>query len=184
MAGRTIGSIILSFPGAFDADPVVLDFLDIMADTCAQAFERIEASVVARRQTARLAFLAEASIELASSLDLEVTINRVARLAVPTFADWCAIDVVRDGRVHRLAVAHVDPEKVELARRAAGALAHRPVQPHRRLGGGAHREARADPRDHRRDARGRLPRPRAAAHRPRAAACAVPSSSRCGSAAG
>ena len=35
----------------------------------------------------------------------------MARLAVPTFADWCAIDVVRDGRVHRLAVAHVDPRR-------------------------------------------------------------------------
>jgi len=116
VAGRTIGAINLSFPGAVVPGPVELDFLDVLADTCAQAFERIDASVVARRQTARLAFLAEASIELASSLDLEVTINRVARLAVPTFADWCAIDVVRDGRVHRLAVAHVDPAKVELAR--------------------------------------------------------------------
>jgi serine phosphatase RsbU (regulator of sigma subunit) len=114
-AGHTIGAIHLSLPGAGTPDPTELDFLDIMADTCAQAFVRIEASVVARRQTARLAFLAEASIELASSLDLDVTINRVARLAVPTFADWCAIDVVRDGRVHRLAVAHVDPDKVALA---------------------------------------------------------------------
>ena len=115
VAGRTIGAINLSFPGVYEPDPTELDFLDIMADTCAQAFERIEASVVARRQTTRLEFLAEASIELASSLDLGVTINRVARLAVPTFADWCAIDVVRDGRVHRLAVAHVDPRKVDLA---------------------------------------------------------------------
>ena len=113
--GRTIGAISLSFPGAVAPDPTELDFLDIMAGTCAQAFERIEASVVARRQTARLEFLAEASIELARSLDLDVTIKRVAQLAVPTFADWCAIDVVRDGRVHRLAVAHVDPRKVELA---------------------------------------------------------------------
>ncbi len=113
--GRTIGAIHLSLPGGLTPDPTEVDFLDIMADTCAQAFERIEASEVARRQTMRLEFLAEASIELASSLDLGVTINRVARLAVPTFADWCAIDVVRDGRVHRLAVAHVDPRKVELA---------------------------------------------------------------------
>ena len=35
---------------------------------------------------------------------------------VPTFADWCAIDVVEDGRLQRVAVAHVDPEKVQLAR--------------------------------------------------------------------
>ena len=111
VAGRTIGAINLSFPGRAEPDPTELDFLDIMADTCAQAFERIEASEVARQQTMRLEFLAEASIELASSLDLGATTSRVARLAVPDFADWCAIDVVRDGRVHRLAVAHVDPRR-------------------------------------------------------------------------
>lgn len=116
VAGRAIGSIALSFPGASAGPhPAEVEFLEIMADTCAQALERIEASAEARKQTGRLAFLAEASIALASSLDLEVTIARVARLAVPTFADWCAIDVVRDGALHRLAVAHVDPEKVQLA---------------------------------------------------------------------
>jgi stage II sporulation SpoE-like protein/GAF domain-containing protein len=39
----------------------------------------------------------------------------VAKLAVPGFADWCAIDVVEDDRLHRLAVEHVDPAKVALA---------------------------------------------------------------------
>jgi hypothetical protein len=34
---------------------------------------------------------------------------------VPDFADWCAIDLVEDDRLHRLAVEHVDPEKVALA---------------------------------------------------------------------
>lgn len=115
VAGRTRGAIHLSIPGAAEPHPAELEFLDILADTCAQAFERIEASEVAAKQTARLAFLAEASIELAKSLDLSVTIQRVARLAVPDFADWCAIDVVRDGSLHRLAVAHVDPAKVEMA---------------------------------------------------------------------
>jgi GAF domain-containing protein len=115
VAGRTSGAIHLSLPGGDRPHPAELEFLDILADACAQAFERIEASAVAEEQTARLAFLAEASIQLASSLDLEVTIARVARLAVPRFADWCAIDVLRDGRLHRLAVAHVDPEKVALA---------------------------------------------------------------------
>jgi GAF domain-containing protein len=115
VAGRTTGAIHLSRPGAERPHPAELEFLDVLADACAQAFERIEASAVAEEQTARLAFLAEASIQLASSLDLEVTIARVARLAVPRFADWCAIDVVRDGQLHRLAVAHVDPEKVALA---------------------------------------------------------------------
>ena len=39
----------------------------------------------------------------------------MARLAVPALADWCAVDIFEDGRLHTLAVAHVDPDKVSLA---------------------------------------------------------------------
>ena len=61
-------------------------------------------------------FLAEASDVLASSLDYRGTLSNVARLAVPTLADWCAVDVVgEDGVLERLAVEHQDPEKVALA---------------------------------------------------------------------
>ena len=45
------------------------------------------------------------------------TLKTVATLAVPTIADWCAVDIVGDrGSLQRLAVAHVDPQKVEFAR--------------------------------------------------------------------
>lgn len=65
----------------------------------------------------RLSFLAEASKALASSLDYHTTLTSLARLAVPRVADWCGVDVVEaDGSIQRLAVAHVDPVKVELAR--------------------------------------------------------------------
>jgi PAS domain S-box-containing protein len=67
-----------------------------------------------RAQTA-LRFLAEASAILAESLDLEVTLSRVASLAVPHMADWCAVDTVGDdGIVRRVALAHADVEKVRL----------------------------------------------------------------------
>lgn len=69
-----------------------------------------------KRSRDRLRFLAEAGAELGRSLDYEVTLAAVARLAVPDFADWCAVDICEeDGSVRRLAVAHVDPAKVELA---------------------------------------------------------------------
>ena len=114
-AGRCIGAIGLSFPGRRDVDAAEMEFFEILADTCAQALERISAQEAAARQTARLAFLADATTELARSLDYQLTLQAVARLAVPTFADWCAIDLVDDGRLHRLAVQHVDPAKVQLA---------------------------------------------------------------------
>ena len=119
VATRTIGAIGLSFPGVRTLDYAELEFLEILADTCAQALERITAQEAAAEQSAKLAFLAEASTELASSLDYQVTLAKVAQLAVPTFADWCAIDIVEDGRLRRLAVAHVDPAKVELAHELA-----------------------------------------------------------------
>ena len=115
----TLGAITLSFPGRRDWRPAELDFLDILADSCAQALLRIRAEGEAAARQAELSFLAEASAELASSLDYEATMTRVAELAVPTFADWCAIDLVKDDRLRRLSVAHVDPAKVAYAHELA-----------------------------------------------------------------
>ncbi|OKH41607.1 hypothetical protein NIES2101_34005 [Calothrix sp. HK-06] len=72
---------------------------------------RLEAEADQRRS----AFLAEVSTVLASSLDYECTLASVANLVVPFFADWCAIDLLQDNQfIHRVAVAHRDPTKVEL----------------------------------------------------------------------
>ncbi len=118
-ATSTLGAIGLSFPGRRTLAPAELDFLDILADSCAQALLRIQAENEAAERQAKLTFLVEASAELASSLDYEATLGRVAKLAVPTFADWCAIDLVKDNRLRRLAVAHVDQAKVEFAKELA-----------------------------------------------------------------
>jgi PAS domain S-box-containing protein len=66
----------------------------------------------------RAAFLARAGTALSASLDYETTLKAVAELAVPAIADWCAVDMLGErGSLQRLAVAHVDPAKVKLARR-------------------------------------------------------------------
>ena len=62
-----------------------------------------------------LAFLAEASTVLASSLEYSDTLRGVARLAVPRLADWCVVFLAgEDGLPERLEVAHADPAKNEL----------------------------------------------------------------------
>jgi PAS domain S-box-containing protein len=69
-----------------------------------------------KRQEKSLRFLAEASKLLAEVLDVPSTLQRVAGLAVPEFADWCAVDLLADdGQLRRVAVGHVDPAKIELA---------------------------------------------------------------------
>ena len=56
-------------------------------------------------------FLADASATLAVLVDYESTLREVAQLAVPTFADWCMVDLLdRAGTLRRVATAHADPE--------------------------------------------------------------------------
>jgi PAS domain S-box-containing protein len=62
-------------------------------------------------------FLSESTAVLSTSLDPEEVMSRVARLAVPTIADWLFIDVALDGAgVERVAVAHTDPERLRRAK--------------------------------------------------------------------
>jgi PAS domain S-box-containing protein len=75
---------------------------------------------VTREKTdrAKREFLSKAGEALVASLDYQVTLTNVARLAVPTIADWCAVDILEPGAPapFQAAVAHVDPSKLELAR--------------------------------------------------------------------
>ena len=87
----------------------------------------------------RQSFIAETGWVLGSSLDYERTLADVARLAVPRVADWCTVDIFVDGRLERLALEHVDPLKLTLARElqepllrargSAGAAAIRSQEP-------------------------------------------------------
>ncbi len=99
--------------------------LELIADRVALAINQAALYDAEREAQERLQFLADASTLLASSLDVEATFERIAQLAVPQFADWCAVDLVGDGgRLEPVAVAHLDPAKVEVGRRiAAGSRA-------------------------------------------------------------
>ena len=69
----------------------------------------LEHEVAARRRAEAVAqFLAEASTILASSLDLDQTVNEVARLTLTQLADVCAVDLVEEHGLRQVAVAHGD----------------------------------------------------------------------------
>lgn len=76
----------------------------------------------AARQLAELAkrralFLSQASAILGASLVIDDTLRNVAKAAVPDVADWCGVELVgEDGMLRQVAVAHVDPAKVSLAK--------------------------------------------------------------------
>jgi PAS domain S-box-containing protein len=113
LEGRILGVIGLSFGEDMVFGEERRQMKITLARQAALALERarlFEAEQAARQ---RLAFIAEASELLGSSLDYEQTLARLARLSVPALADWCTIDMVgADGSIQRLAVAHQDPDKV------------------------------------------------------------------------
>ncbi len=89
--------------------------------------DRAQRAVAARRA----AFLAHASEVLASSPDYETTLGAVANLAVPQIADLCIVDVLHeDGAFRALAIAHVDPAKVQLVRELRGIYPLDPKAPY------------------------------------------------------
>jgi PAS domain S-box-containing protein len=119
--GHPIGALELSFAHDRRLGGDDRRFMLVLAGQGAQALERArlyEAERSARRHAEeareQVAFLAEASEILGSSLNYRETLSAVVRLIVPRLADFCAVDVVEaDGRMRRIAIAHVDPAKVE-----------------------------------------------------------------------
>jgi PAS domain S-box-containing protein len=92
----------------------------LLANLAAAAIGAAELYERQQRNADDQRFVAQASELLASSLDYERTLSNLADLAVPAFADWCAIDMVApEGALRRLAIAHVDPAKVSLANELA-----------------------------------------------------------------
>jgi PAS domain S-box-containing protein len=92
-------------PGAFASEDAGL--LQLIADRIALAINQAALVDAERRAQARLAVLAEASAILSSSLDVETTLRGLAAAVVPAHADWCAVDVVDERGIRRVAVASV-----------------------------------------------------------------------------
>jgi signal transduction histidine kinase len=119
--GRSFGALGLSFHRAIQVTPEDRELLLAVARQCAQAVRRAVlfdaeglARAAAEQAGRRLKFLADASAALAS-LDYEATLQRVAQLAVPSFADYVVIDLLDDaGAIRRVAYAHADSSKLPL----------------------------------------------------------------------
>ncbi len=71
-----------------------------------------------RTLRARRDFLAKSGEVLASSLDYRTTLAAVANLAVPELADWCSVELLEPEAAApvQVAIAHTDPQKVQLVR--------------------------------------------------------------------
>jgi PAS domain S-box-containing protein len=128
---RVIGAMALSFGKDMRFEPERREMKVTLARQAAQALERARLYEAEQSLRRRMSFLAESSELLASSLEYDQTLSRLAQLAVPGLADWCAIDMVgENGEIERLAVAHQDPAKVRWAYELQERYPPKPDDPH------------------------------------------------------
>jgi PAS domain S-box-containing protein len=137
--GITLGALGISFQPGVELDTELKSFILGLAQQCAQALDRAllfeyeqAARQSAEREHEKAALLAEASAVLNTSLDYQTTLRDVAKVMVPGFADWCAVELVEAGGKERrqVAVAHADPSKIELAKRLREKYPPDPAAPH------------------------------------------------------
>jgi signal transduction histidine kinase/CheY-like chemotaxis protein/putative methionine-R-sulfoxide reductase with GAF domain len=136
--GRVIGVLHVGtlHPRQFRRDDAQL--LQVVADRIGLGIEYSRLYEQERRALARSEaeqrrsrFLANVSALLATTLDYEVTLRNLARLAVPELGDWCVIDVLEgDGAMRRVAVAHVDPCRESLVWELGRRYPMHPDDPH------------------------------------------------------
>ena len=73
-----------------------------------------------------LRFLHQSSQTLAELVDYRTTLERIAQLAVPDFADWCTVQILGPSGLELVAWAHRDPARAQLVREA---FERHPVDP-------------------------------------------------------
>ena len=118
--GRVLGTLAFYYRDPHRFTAAEKSAASLLANLAAAAIGTADLYEAQQRLAEDHKFVAQASELLASSLDYETTLANVATLAVPRFADWCAIDMVQeDGTVGRLTVAHADPDKVRWANELA-----------------------------------------------------------------
>ncbi|MFK7603517.1 GAF domain-containing protein [Deinococcus sp. SM5_A1] len=124
---QVFGVLMLTFSQQRGFDDVDRLFLSSLAGQCAQALQRSTALERTERLNEQLAFLAQASEVLSSSLDLDSILESIARLLVPRLTDWCVIHLPSLDRQQLLpvTVVHQDPVMVSFLRRF---IEHNPVE--------------------------------------------------------
>ena len=130
--GRTVGGFEVQSPELAAYTQEHATAMRMAANLAAIAIENVqlfkrekEARAMAEDAERRSRFLAEASTVLTTSLDYHTTLENLTYLVVPRLADLCVIDMSdENGGLERVAIAHTDSSKEELARQMSSRHPH------------------------------------------------------------
>ena len=113
---RVVGMLYFENNLSSDAfPPARAEMIRLLSAQMAIAVENSRLFEARARAEGALRLLADASARLAESLDYEAVIAKVASVAVPRLADFCAVDISsEDGTWQPAAWAHADPSLAPL----------------------------------------------------------------------
>lgn len=119
LAGDTFLGVIEFYSAEIhEPDDDLLEMLATIGTQIGQFISRERLEQRLRDSERWLSFLAEATSLLSASLDHKTSLEGLARLVVPTLADWCVIHIVDEGgEIQPLTMAHSDPDREALAMR-------------------------------------------------------------------
>ncbi len=130
---ESVATNLLSEPGV---EAIVVNSRDITDRRSAleqEAQSRIREELAradAEKEQERLNFLTHTGKLLSNSLDYGSTLSNIVHLAVPSIADWCAVDMIeKDEILQRAAFIHKDPGKTGLGHKM-GSLSALTSEPH------------------------------------------------------
>ncbi|HUG85740.1 MAG TPA: GAF domain-containing protein, partial [Euzebya sp.] len=103
-----IGVVSIGWFGEHRATPRSVAFTQAVADLCGQAVHRARLYDWQRQSYQTQRFMVEATRLLNASLDLDATLQQVARMAVPDIVDVCAVCLAGDDDTLRPVVAASD----------------------------------------------------------------------------
>jgi PAS domain S-box-containing protein len=125
--GRATGVLLVgseAFAQFADED---VTLLGLIADRVALTINQAALLDAEHAAQERLQFLGEASALLGSSLDVDVTLERLGNLVAGRVADWCAIHLTTEaGQLRLVSISHPDAERAAQATAAVAGTAPSP----------------------------------------------------------
>ena len=113
--GRATATLVFYYRSRHAFTPAEIESARALGNIAGGALRTAELYSEQHHREHQALFLARAAAALASSLDYHETLKTLVTLAVPQIADWCAVDLIANGVIERLAIAHPGPEQAAVA---------------------------------------------------------------------
>jgi serine phosphatase RsbU (regulator of sigma subunit)/anti-sigma regulatory factor (Ser/Thr protein kinase) len=112
--GRVTGMLGVATAGQGRLGPGEAEMVQAVADRVAMSLERLRLSELERVRRGRVAFLAEASEMLSSTLDQRQAAALAAQLVVPRLGTWCAVFLIGSDREAQLSYLwHLEESRID-----------------------------------------------------------------------